>query len=154
MRVLDRTPAAVAELLRAAHRRAASTAWRDRVGLYLVRLTEDSGLALALAVQKRTGGPDPAELLERALGMGANEPWMTASAPVEKLVDALDDLDVLREADRRLLGWAVRELHLADEVPVLVVLDGTAVATSLSEFAASRDDASPSAWFPPTVGEA
>lgn len=64
--------------------------------------------------------------------MGAAAPLITGSARVEDMVHALAALDVLGEVDRQLLVWTVRELRQVGEVPVVVVLGGTAIATALA----------------------
>ena len=143
--------ASVAALLLDAHRRAAHP---GSVALYLVRLTELAGLALAVAVHDVAGGPDPAVLRDRAERAGVARPVMAAAASVETLARVLEGLALVGEADRRLLVWAVREVHRGGGVPVVMVLDGTAIATSLSELTARNNDAEPFAWSLPSFGEA
>lgn len=146
--------ASVAALLLDAHRRAGSAAHPRSVALYLVRLTELAGLALAVAVHDVAGGPDPALLRDRAERAGVARPVMAAAAPVETLARVLEGLAWLGDADRRLLAWAVRDVHRGGGVPVVVVLDGMAIVTSLSELTARINDPEPFAWSLPSYGEA
>jgi hypothetical protein len=111
-----------------AHQRMVSSVYSDRTALYLVRLTDVDGLALAVAVQQRIGGPDPAILLERAQGMGVPAPLMTASAPVEALVQVLEELDVLKEADRQLLGGLWMSVTMMFEGVGITFLEGRRAA--------------------------
>ncbi len=154
IRLRERGRPALAQVLLDVHRRATSAAIVERAALHLVRLSEPAGLSLALAVHHTNGGPDPAVLCGRAAHAGVHEPLMAAAVRVDALTSALEGLTMVSEADRHLLGWAVRELHHCGEVPVLLVLDGTAYATSLSAFTSQDKRAESFAWSLPAIGEA
>lgn len=149
-----RPPATLGQALLDALRRATAAEFGDGAALYLVRLTDLAGLSLAVAVHGAAGGPDPAVLRERAQRAGISAPVMAAAVAVPVLAVAVDGLAVLGEADRRLLGWAVREVHRSGEVPLMVMLGGTAFVTPLSRIAAQNADAEPFAWSLPAVGDA
>lgn len=148
-----RPPATLGKVLLDAHRRA-TAAGVGATALYLVRLTELAGLALTVAVQGARGGPDPAVLRERAKRAGVLAPVMAVAVAVEALALAIEGLAVIREADRRLLGWAVREVHRAGDVPVLVMLDGAAAVRPLSSISAHDPDAASFACSLPAIGDA
>lgn len=154
IRLRERGLSPLAQVLLDAHRRATSAAIGNRAALYLVRLSDPAGLSLALAVHHASGGPDPAALCMRAARAGVHEPVMAAAVRVEALTSALEGFAAVSESDRHLLGWAVRELHCCGEVPVLLVLDGTAFVTSLSAFTAQDNGAESFAWSLPAIGEA
>ena len=78
-----RSLATLPELLLAAHRRAVARGRGESLALYLVRLTDVAGLALAVAVHEATGGPDPTVLRERAERAGVSKPVMAAAVAVE-----------------------------------------------------------------------
>jgi hypothetical protein len=143
----------LADVLRDMYQRASATP-ETPSALYLVRLTEDVGLSLALAVHRATGGPDPAVLRDRARRAGISEPMIARAAPVEALALALEGLAAMDERERHLVAWSVRELHHVGEVPVVMLHDGTAIVTSLAAFPSPRDDAEPFGWSLPAVGEA
>lgn len=146
--------ATMAQLLLDAYRCATSTPIGKRAALYLVRLSEPAGLSLAVAVHAVTGGPDPVALRDRARRDGVKRPVLAGAVQVDSLAAALEGLGVMDDADRRLLGWTVLEVHRCAEVPVLVMLDGTAIVTSLSAFTTQGSGAEPFAWSLPAVGEA
>lgn len=154
IRLRERGLSPLAHVLLDAYRRATSAAIGDRAALYLVRLSDPAGLSLALAVHHASGGPDSAVLCMRAARAGVHEPVMAAAVRVEALTSALERFAAVSESDRHLLGWAVRELHRCGEVPVLLVLDGTAYATSLSAFTSQDNGAESFAWSLPAIGEA
>lgn len=141
-----RSLATLPELLLDAHRRAVARGRGESLGLYLVRLTDVAGLALAVAVHEATGGPDPTVLRERAVGAGVSKPVMAGAVALDALTRALEGLAVLGEADRGLLVTSLSGIHERGGVPVLIVLDGIALVRSLAEFAAPVADAEPFAW--------
>lgn len=114
--------------------RASTTVFGDRVGLYLVGLTDPDGFALALAMHKRVSGPDPAALREDAQAGGAEAPLTVGAAPVETLARAVEDLGTGERTARRLLALTVRTFHRDGEIPVLVMSEGAAVVCTLSIF--------------------
>lgn len=105
-----RSLSTVAALLLDAHRRATSARGAS-TALYLVRLTELAGLALAVAVHEATGGPVPTVLRERAVGAGVSKPVMAGAVALDALTRALEGLAVLGEADRGLLVTSLRGIH-------------------------------------------
>jgi hypothetical protein len=124
------------------------------IALYLVRLSDALGLALALAVHASSGGPDPAVLRQRAEQSGITDPLTVLAVPIDAITRALDALSGLDDVERRLVVWTVRELHMAGEVPIVMVMDGPVTVTSLSSMTPSSDDGEPFAWSLPAAGEA
>lgn len=143
-----------ADVLLETYQRALKAGFGTGAALYLVRLTEVAGWSLAVAVHEAAGGRHPATLRERAQSAGVAVPVMAAAVCAEVLASAVERLAALGEADRRLLGWAVREVRRAGEVPVLVLLGDTVVSTTLSRLTARDHDAVPFAWSMPATGEA
>ncbi|MBK8252317.1 MAG: hypothetical protein IPK82_06560 [Polyangiaceae bacterium] len=103
-----------------------------RVGLYLVALNDSHGFALAESIYKRVRGPSPTVLRERSKAIGAKEPLMVGSARVEMLAATLEKVFQGGELDGKLLGYTVRATHKTGEVPVVVVLEGWAIVTTLA----------------------
>ena len=62
----------------------------------------------------------------------------------------------MRESDRHLTAWTVRELSRIGQVPVLVLLDGVAVVSSLRGLADALDydPLELGGWSLPAIGEA
>ena len=149
-----RSLATLPELLLDAHRRAVARGRGESLGLYLVRLTDVAGLALAVAVHEATGGPDHIVLRERAERAGVSKPVMVAAVAVEPLARAIEGLAIVEQAERSLLAWALLEVQQRGEVPVLMIMDGTAIATSLAELLLRSRTPELFAWSLPAIGEA
>lgn len=143
-----------ADVLLDAYRLAVKAGLGAGVALYLVRLTETAGFSLAVAIYEATGGRDPVLLRERAQSAGVVVPVMAAAVGAEVLASALEGLALLDEADRRLLGWAVREVRRSGEVPVLVILGDTVVSTTLSHLTGGDPDAVSFGWSMGAIGQA
>lgn len=122
--------------------------------LYVVPLCEPRGLALAIDVHHRAGGPDPAAVLARSQAAGSVSPLMALAAPAAALADAIEALGGLAPQDRAVLAWTVRELPQSGEVPIFLLLDGTAVVTTLAGLEGDDVRQGLDGWTVPAVGEA
>ncbi|MEZ4313931.1 MAG: hypothetical protein R3F14_38405 [Polyangiaceae bacterium] len=144
----------VATVLKDVYARATSTLFGDRIGLYLVRLSEVAGFALAASVHEAMGGPDPGIVLGRALESGVSEPLIAGSVPVHRLASILEHLTPVHEADRVRLARSVREVHASGEVPIVLFVDEVAMVANLS--ALTDDDPDPEclSWTVPSFGGA
>jgi len=141
-------------VLRSVFERARATIFGDRVALYVVSLTDSQGFAVALAVHAQVAGPDPALLRERSQQAGVRNPLMVGSAPVEILARVAEALRFAKSEEGPFLGWAVREVHRAGGVPVLMVMDGVAVVSTFACVMEGGDEDELHGWTRPFVGEA
>lgn len=126
-----------------------------QTAVYVASLVDGRGLALATAVHRvEPAGPDPAKLRERSRALGAVEPLLVGSAPVETLASALESLAGTEPPDRHLLAWTVREIHRSGGVPVVMLTDGVALVTTLDTITHADDELELWAWSREAIGDA
>ncbi|MEZ4297002.1 MAG: hypothetical protein R3B70_18700 [Polyangiaceae bacterium] len=129
----------------------------DKVGLYVVSLRDGPGFSLASAIHAVVRGPDPAEIRRRAQHLGAVEPMMVGTARIDTLASALESLALTAPPDQHLLGWVVREIHRGGDVPVVVLVEGAVIASTLEALREPDSEAELTdawGWSTPVVGHA
>ncbi len=107
--------------------KAAPPAWRAP-GLYIAQLTDERALAFALHIHERQGGPDPNELLRRALCVGVLTPRIVEAAPISVLARALH---AHARRDERGMDTMVREMAAMDATPVVILESDVIEVTTL-----------------------
>lgn len=140
---------------RLAARPLAEARQKGQTALYVASLVDARGFALATEVHRvEPTGPDPAKLRERSRALGAVEPLLVGSAPVETLASALESLGGAEPPDRHLLAWTVREIHRSGGVPVVMLTDGVGLVTTLDTMAHADDELELWAWSRAAIGDA
>jgi hypothetical protein len=74
----------------------------------------------------------------RALERGLRAPLMVGAAPVETVARIVETLPDIASGEGRIAAQLVREIHMRAGVPVLVVDEGSAAASTLEMWTESR----------------